>query len=186
MYFIKLFIILNRSFCMPEVSPSKNNGIQARVEVKFCAPTLGGLVLQAQFWDAYTGLETQGQLLPKDSWTIQVLWPDTCDGLYEQYCEFSWKYDPDPSPAKLPNGTTIPPYNGSSVETSIVEFERPDLLDYMNKYWINQGAPNTEFWAHEVLYYCTISTIGSWGVTCDTDFHLVHWFIVACDAVQMA
>ena len=45
-----------------------------------CSPTPGGLVLQTQFWDTHTGLEDQGQLLPKDSWGIHGLWPDFCDG----------------------------------------------------------------------------------------------------------
>ena len=45
-----------------------------------CSPWPGGLVLQTQFWDTYTGLEEEGQLLPKDSWTIHGLWPDFCDG----------------------------------------------------------------------------------------------------------
>ena len=40
----------------------------------------GGLVLQTQFWDTYTGYEHKGQLLPKDSWTVHGLWPDNCDG----------------------------------------------------------------------------------------------------------
>jgi len=45
-----------------------------------CSPTPGGLVLQTQFWDTFTGLEQEGQILPKDSWTIHGLWPDNCDG----------------------------------------------------------------------------------------------------------
>ncbi len=45
-----------------------------------CSPTPGGLVLVTQFWSRYTGLEKQGQLLPKGSWTIHGLWPDNCDG----------------------------------------------------------------------------------------------------------
>lgn len=48
-----------------------------------CSPTPGGLVLQTQFWDTYTGLEKQGQLLPKGSWGIHGLWPDFCDGCVE-------------------------------------------------------------------------------------------------------
>lgn len=51
-----------------------------------CSPTPGGLVLQTQFWDTYTGLEKQGQLLPKNSWGIHGLWPDFCDGLSVPSC----------------------------------------------------------------------------------------------------
>ncbi|CCM04456.1 uncharacterized protein FIBRA_06636 [Fibroporia radiculosa] len=123
-----------------------------------CSPTPGGVVLQSQFWSTYTGLESEGQLLPKDSWTIHGLWPDNCDGSYNQYCDFSRQYDPDPSPAVLPNGTIIPPYHGISVESWILEFGRFDLLDYMSKYWINQGASNSDFWAHEFSKHATCTS----------------------------
>lgn len=129
-----------------------------------CSPTPGGLVLQTQFWDTYTGLESEGQLLPKDSWGIHGLWPDNCDGSYEQYCDLSRQYDPDPSPSVLPDGTTVPPYKGPSVETFIVEFGRLDLLDYMNKYWINQGAPNSDFWGHEFSKHATCTS--TYDVAC--------------------
>lgn len=54
------------------------------------------------------------------------------------------------------------------MDTFIINFARFDLLDYsehlpisysapvtyltmlVNKYWVNQGAPNRDFWAHEV------------------------------------
>lgn len=36
--------------------------------------------LSTQFWDTYTGFESEGQLLPKNSWTLHGLWPDFCDG----------------------------------------------------------------------------------------------------------
>lgn len=50
------------------------------IENTCCSPTPGGLVLQTQFWDTYTGLEHKGQLLPESSWGIHGLWPDFCDG----------------------------------------------------------------------------------------------------------
>ena len=49
---------------------------------------------------------------------------------YTQYCDFSRQYDPDPSPAVLPDGTTVPVYHGPPVDTFLLEFARFDLLDY--------------------------------------------------------
>lgn len=43
----------------------------------------------------------------------------------------------------------VPPYKGPSVDTFIRAFGKLDLLAYMNKFWINLGAPNTVLWAHE-------------------------------------
>jgi ribonuclease T2 len=116
-----------------------------------CSPTPGGLVLQTQFWSTWTGLERFGQKLPKDSWTIHGLWPDNCDGSFAQYCDPLRQYDPAPSPG-------VTPYTGPGVDTFILEFERIDLLDYMNKYWINQGAPNKDFWAHEFSKHATCTS----------------------------
>lgn len=39
-----------------------------------CVETFGGLVLSTQFWNVYTGLEAQGQLLPADTWTLHGLY----------------------------------------------------------------------------------------------------------------
>ena len=35
-----------------------------------CVETYGGLLVATQFWDTITGLESQGQLLPTDTWTL--------------------------------------------------------------------------------------------------------------------
>ncbi|KAH0590994.1 hypothetical protein H2248_001106 [Termitomyces sp. 'cryptogamus'] len=123
-----------------------------------CSPTPGGLVLATQFWDTHTGLEEQGQKLPKGSWTIHGLWPDNCDGSFQQYCDFSRQYDPAPSPATLSDGTIIPPWEGPGVDTFIKDFGRNDLLTFMNKFWINQGAPNAAFWAHEFSKHATCTS----------------------------
>ena len=90
---------------------------------------------------------------------------------FTQYCDLTRQFDPSPSPNTtngLPNGTVVPPYKGPGVDTFIADFGRVDLLDYsqsyacfhslsdvsiphlVNKYWINQGGPNKDFWAHEV------------------------------------
>lgn len=123
-----------------------------------CTETYGGLVLQTQFWDTYTGFESEGQLIPPKTWTLHGLWPDFCNGSYTQYCDLSRQFDPSPSPNTtngLPNGTVVPPYTGPGVDTFIKAFGKYDLLAYMNKYWVNQGASNEAFWAHEFSKHAT-------------------------------
>jgi ribonuclease T2 len=121
-----------------------------------CTETYGGLVLATQFWSTYTGLESAGQVLPKDSWTLHGLWPDYCNGSYTQYCDLRYtfhcivhlvkkglmandsrQYDPVPSPnttTGTPSGQPVPAYKGPSIDTLIEPFGRYDLLAYMNKY----------------------------------------------------
>ncbi|KAL1991557.1 hypothetical protein VTN49DRAFT_4865 [Thermomyces lanuginosus] len=123
-----------------------------------CSETFGGLLLATQFWNTHTGLEDQGQLLPKNSWTLHGLWPDFCNGSYTQYCDLSRQYDPDPSPnttTGTPDGTPVPPYKGPSIDKLIEPFGAHDLLDWMNKYWVNLNAPNHDLWAHEFSKHAT-------------------------------
>ncbi|RDB29420.1 Ribonuclease T2 [Hypsizygus marmoreus] len=141
-----------------------------------CSPTPGGLVLLTQFWSTYTGLEKKGQKLPKGSWTIHGLWPDNCDGSYEQYCDLSRQYDPVPSPANFPNGTVIPTWTGPGVDTFIKKFGREGLLKYMNTYWINQGAPNADLWAHEFSKHATCTS--TFDLTCYGSSYKKHQDVV--------
>ncbi|KAF5388498.1 hypothetical protein D9757_004613 [Collybiopsis confluens] len=90
----------------------------------------------------------------------------------QSYCDFSRQYDPAPSPSTLQNGTVIPPYKGPEVDTFIKAFGRSDLLDYMNTYWINLGAPNVDFWAHEFSKHGTC--ISTFDVTCYGTRYQVH------------
>ncbi|CCF41495.1 ribonuclease T2 family protein [Colletotrichum higginsianum] len=123
-----------------------------------CVETYGGLVLATQFWNTHTGLESEGQKLPQDSWGIHGLWPDFCNGSYTQYCDLSRQYDPIPSPNTTtgkPDGTPVPAWTGSSFDAFVKPFERFDLLEYMNKFWIAQYTPNWVLWAHEFSKHAT-------------------------------
>ncbi|OJD27855.1 ribonuclease T2 [Blastomyces percursus] len=51
-----------------------------------CFNSPGGLPLLTQFWD------TDPVTRSADSWTIHGLWPDNCDGSYEQDCDKSREY----------------------------------------------------------------------------------------------
>ncbi|KAG6821402.1 hypothetical protein H0H93_014199 [Arthromyces matolae] len=153
-----------------------------------CSPTPGGLVLLAQYWDTYTGLEKHGQKLPKESWTLHGLWPDNCDGSYEQYCDFSRQYDPAPSPSVLPNGTVVPAWKGPGVDTFIAEFGRQDLLNWMNKYWINQGASNAAMWAHEFSKHGTCTStfdVKCYGSSYKKHQELINYYDAAIRAFHL-
>ena len=115
--------------------------------------------------DTYTGLEDQGQKLPSKAWTLHGLWPDFCNGSFTQYCDLSRQFDPSPSPNTtngLPNGTFIPPYKGPNIGTFLEPFGKADLLSYMQTFWINQGAPNADFWGHEFSKHATVSFPFQW------------------------
>ncbi|KAL4809313.1 ribonuclease T2-like protein [Aspergillus unguis] len=88
-----------------------------------CFNSPGGSLLMTQFWDydPATG--------PEDSWTIHGLWPDNCDGTYEEYCDSSREYS---------NITSIIEASGNT-----------ELLSYMNKYWKDYSGDDESFWEHE-------------------------------------
>ncbi|KAJ7596651.1 ribonuclease T2 [Mycena floridula] len=165
----------NITACANQVSTFSCENL-TRIVDTCCSPTPGGLVLQTQFWSTYTGLEKRGQKLPKSSWTIHGLWPDNCDGSFEQYCDSSRQYDPTPAPSVLPDGTVVAPWTGPSIDTFVKQFGRADLLDYMGKYWINQGAPNTDFWAHEFSKHATCTS--TFDVACYGSSYRKHQDVV--------
>ncbi|KAI3318061.1 ribonuclease T2 [Xylariaceae sp. AK1471] len=88
-----------------------------------CVNKPGGQFLQTQFWD------TDPVTGPSNSWTIHGLWPDNCDGTYDENCDSSRDYT---------DITTILQNNGKS-----------SLVSYMQSYWqSNDGTPES-FWEHE-------------------------------------
>lgn len=138
--------------------PSCSEGAQPDLVDTCCVETFGGLVLATQYWNTYTGLESEGQVLPKDTWTIHGLWPDFCNGSYTQYCDLSRQYDPEPYPnttTGTPDGTPVEPYNGPGIDKLIEPFGRWDLLAYMKKYWPGLNQPSHVLWAHEYSKHAT-------------------------------
>ncbi|KAI1258599.1 ribonuclease T2 [Xylariaceae sp. FL1019] len=137
---------------------SCSDGAQPGLVDTCCVETYGGLILQTQFWNTYTGLESEGQLLPEDSWTIHGLWPDFCNGSYTQYCDLSRQYDPEPAPNTtngLPDGTPVAPWTGEPISDFIEQFGRYDLLAYMKKFWTGLNQPSYYLWAHEYSKHAT-------------------------------
>jgi len=121
-----------------------------------CQETFGGLVLHTQFWTISTGLESEGQLLPQGAWGIHGVWPDLCNGSYTGYCDVSRQFDPEPSPNVSSTGIPLEDYTGNVTGAAVLtQFERFDLLDYMNTYWISRGQPNDVLWMHEYSKHAT-------------------------------
>lgn len=112
------------------------------VENLCCFNYPGGALLQTQFWD------TNPSTGPSDSWTIHGLWPDNCDGTYQSNCDDSRAY--------------------TNITAILKAFNRQNLLDYMNTYWISDDSSNEVFWEHEWGKHGTcISTLDP---QCYTDY----------------
>lgn len=111
-----------------------------------------GYILQTQFWDFnqdYLNQATSGDdeavaklakfLKKRDNsaasttFTIHGLWNDLCDGSYKQYCDKSLELS-----------------NNQNMKTLIADdFNKPDLYNTMNTYWLNNDGSNYDFWIHE-------------------------------------
>lgn len=102
-----------------------------------CSPQPGGLTLTTQFWDTYTGTASK---LPARSWTLHGLWPDNCNGSYQSYCDASRNI------------------TGEQLTSIILNYGRADLLSEMNKFWVNQGGPNSDLQAHEYAKHATCTS----------------------------
>ncbi|KAI4141327.1 MAG: hypothetical protein L6R39_005397 [Caloplaca ligustica] len=88
-----------------------------------CFNAPGGQLLQTQFWD------TNPPTGPSDHWTVHGLWPDHCDGTFDQYCDPNRQY--------------------TNISAIISAAGQTDLLNYMNTYWKDYQGNDESFWEHE-------------------------------------
>ncbi|RAK84712.1 Ribonuclease T2 precursor (RNase T2) [Aspergillus tubingensis] len=103
----------------------------------------GGQMLQTQFWDADPAIG------PADSWTIHGLWPDHCNGGFDQYCDSGRRY--------------------SNISLILVDSGRGDLLDYMSDFWKDFRGDDANLWEHEWNKHGTcVSTLET---HCYTDYY---------------
>ncbi|MCJ1372975.1 ribonuclease T2-like [Loxospora ochrophaea] len=109
-----------------------------------CFNAPGGQLLQTQFWD------TDPSTGPTDSWTIHGLWPDLCDGSYQEDCDPSRAY--------------------KNITAILESYGKTSLLSYMNEYWVNDpdDGSNEEFWEHEWETHGTC--ISTFDTDCYTDY----------------
>ncbi|KAJ6469648.1 ribonuclease [Mycena vitilis] len=88
-----------------------------------CFQAPGGLLLQTQFWD------TSPSTGPSNSWTIHGLWPDHCDGTFDESCDSSRDY--------------------TGISSLLTAQGASDTLDYMNTFWKDINGKDETFWEHE-------------------------------------
>ncbi|KAI0322989.1 ribonuclease T2-like protein [Amylostereum chailletii] len=88
-----------------------------------CVESPGGLLLQTQFWD------TNPSTGPSNSWTIHGLWPDNCDGTFQENCDSSRAY--------------------TGIASLLTAQGASDTLSFMQQFWVDINGKNEQFWEHE-------------------------------------
>ncbi|KAI0424550.1 ribonuclease T2-like protein [Xylaria sp. FL1042] len=125
--------LFERATCSSTVESCSSSASSSSVS-SCCVNKPGGQLLQTQFWD------TDPVTGPSNSWTIHGLWPDNCDGTYDENCDTSREYT---------DITTILQNNGKS-----------SLVTYMQEYWQSNSETPEEFWEHEWATHGTcVSTL---------------------------
>jgi len=88
-----------------------------------CYEYPGGLISLTQFWD------THPPSGPSDSWTIHGLWPNHCDGKWDQGCDSSRDY--------------------TNIGGLLSDQGAGDTLSFMQTYWVDNHGQTEHFWEHE-------------------------------------
>ncbi|GJN91945.1 hypothetical protein Rhopal_004973-T1 [Rhodotorula paludigena] len=88
-----------------------------------CTNVPGGLVLLTQFWNA------RPDIGPNNSWTIHGLWPDNCDGTYEQYCDKTREY--------------------SNIREILTSKGETKMVEYFDTHWKSNTGDDESLWSHE-------------------------------------
>lgn len=107
------------------------------VDSSCCFESPGGIMLQTQFWDYYPPIGAN------DSFTLHGLWPDNCDGTYEQFCDARLNLAKD------------------EIKRIVVdEFNDSALYAKIEKNWKNFNGDDELLWMHEFNKHATcIKTI---------------------------
>lgn len=116
------------------------------IEDTCCFEYPGGIFLQTQFWDyvpSRSGMdddELEKQLGPLDSFTIHGLWPDNCQGGFEQFCDDSLAID---DVYYLLNSDQF------NDEKYGLQISGKELLKEMSRLWKSNNGNDESLWIHE-------------------------------------
>lgn len=99
-----------------------------------CFEAPGGILMQTQFWDYQPAVGNN------HSFTLHGLWPDNCDGTYEQFCDRSLEIK-------------------KSIKSIIVDqFKDEDLYNTMRDTWSSMHGDPESLWVHEFNKHGTCMT----------------------------
>ncbi|KAI1753413.1 ribonuclease Trv [Xylaria castorea] len=123
----------------------------------------GGRLLLTQFWDEEIHVEGGEQ-----DWTLHGLWPDLCDGSYDQYCGMTPRFN--------------------NITAMLKHYDQGELMDSMNRYWIANYGTNEHLWAHEYNKHGTcINTLAPscYGENYTPGLEVVDYFVRAFGLFRM-
>ena len=127
---------LGAPMCLPAVSCTIRNVPNLD---GCCINDPSGHFLQTQFWD------TSPALGGAKSWTIHGLWPDFCDGGFDQFCDNSRSLSPHVITQILRNASSSPREDADFPSGGT----HPGLLDFIEEHWLSMNGDNAHLWAHE-------------------------------------
>ncbi|KAI0814331.1 ribonuclease Trv [Xylaria sp. FL0064] len=117
----------------------------------------GGRLLLTQFWDEETHVDGG-----EEDWTLHGLWPDLCDGSYDQYCGMTPRFN--------------------NITAVLEHYDQGELIDHMNRYWLASYGTNEHLWAHEYNKHATcINTLAPscYGEAYTPGLEVVDYFVRA-------
>ncbi|CCE63795.1 hypothetical protein TPHA_0F03140 [Tetrapisispora phaffii CBS 4417] len=112
-----------------------------------CFEFPGGIFLQTQFWNyrpsrvGMNATEIENELGPLDAFTIHGLWPDNCDGGFEQFCDKSLFIDDVYHLLKSDE------FNGENSQD--LEISGENLLNNLTSLWKSNNGNHESLWIHE-------------------------------------
>ncbi|KAI3316901.1 ribonuclease Trv [Xylariaceae sp. AK1471] len=123
----------------------------------------GGRLLLTQFWDRE--IHVGGS---EEDWTVHGLWPDLCDGSYDQYCGMTPRFN--------------------NITAVLEHYDQGELLEFMNRYWLANYGTNEHLWTHEFNKHATcINTLSPscYGEAYTPGLEVVDYFTRAFGLFRM-
>ncbi|OBA19533.1 ribonuclease T2 [Metschnikowia bicuspidata var. bicuspidata NRRL YB-4993] len=129
-----------------------------------CFESPGGIMLQTQFWDYYPAIGRN------DSFTLHGLWPDNCDGSYEQFCDGKLNIE-----------------RGDIRRIVVDEYKDEALFSKIEESWKNFNGDDELLWVHEFNKHATcIKTIRPecYGAEFTRDRNIYDFLLIAVNLYE--